>query len=134
MKFTKVDKIVWSCLAIGFVIVIIGMAHTAITQRIQVDTRAIVGILFIPVLLVLIALYDKFIRKKRGGNGKGGIRRGWTEQEKEDVRHRQGGVCAKCGKSPPRWEYHHRNGNRGDNSLSNCQALCPNCHSVKTHG
>ncbi len=62
------------------------------------------------------------------------IRKGWTELEKEDVRIRQHGVCNKCGRPPPRWEYHHRNGNRSDNNLSNCEGLCPNCHSVKTHG
>jgi len=60
-------------------------------------------------------------------------RRGWTETEKEQVRTRQGGMCKKCGKPPPRWDYHHKNGNSSDNSLSNCEGLCPNCHSLKTN-
>lgn len=60
-------------------------------------------------------------------------RRGWSEQEKEQVRIRQRGLCKLCGKPPPRWEYHHRDGNRSNNSLNNCEGLCPNCHSVKTH-
>ena len=61
------------------------------------------------------------------------VRRGWTPDEKEQVRIRQDGKCAHCGKPPPRWEYHHVNGDRSDNSMSNCEGLCPNCHSVETH-
>lgn len=61
------------------------------------------------------------------------IRKGWTEQEKEDVRIRQRGVCNKCRKPPPRWEYHHKDGNRNNSNVSNCEGLCPNCHSVKTY-
>lgn len=60
-------------------------------------------------------------------------RRGWTELEKEQVRIYQDSKCNKCGRPPPRWEYHHRDGNRSNNSLRNCEGLCPNCHSVKTH-
>jgi len=60
-------------------------------------------------------------------------RRGWNEQEKEEVRIRQDGKCYKCGRPPPRWEYHHSDGNHNNNSLINCEGLCPNCHSVKTH-
>lgn len=104
------------------------------TRNVYVDPQGIAYLIFIPVLLGLIILYDKFIRNKRGGNSKGEIRRGWTEDEKESVRNRQGGVCNKCGRHPPRWEYHHKNGNRGDNSLNNCEGLCPNCHSGKTYG
>ncbi len=26
----------------------------------------------------------------------------------------------------------HKNGNRSDNGERNCQALCPNCHAIKT--
>ena len=134
MKFSKIDKIFIICMAIVFVLTIIFLPNPLNTPNVYVDPKAIVGIVFFPVLLGLIFLYDKFIRKKRGDNGKGGIRRGWTEDEKESVRNRQGGVCNKCGRHPPRWEYHHRDGNRSNNNLSNCEGLCPNCHSVKTHG
>jgi len=61
------------------------------------------------------------------------IRKGWTVDEKEQVRIRQDGKCAHCNKPPPRWEYHHINGDRSNNSLDNCEGLCPNCHSVETH-
>ena len=60
-------------------------------------------------------------------------RHGWSESEKEQVRIRQDGKCKMCHKPPPRWEYDHIDGNRENNDLSNCQGLCPNCHSVKTN-
>jgi len=61
------------------------------------------------------------------------VRRGWTVEEKEQVRIRQDGKCAHCGKPPPRWDYHHSDGDRSNNSMDNCEGLCPNCHSVETH-
>ena len=61
------------------------------------------------------------------------VRRGWTADEKEQVRIRQDGKCAHCGKPPPRWDYHHVDGDRSNNSLKNCEGLCPNCHSIETH-
>ena len=61
------------------------------------------------------------------------IRKGWTELEKEDIRIRQRGLCNKCARPPPRWEYHHKDGNRNNDNLDNCEGLCPNCHSIKTH-
>jgi len=60
-------------------------------------------------------------------------RRGWTELEKEQVRIRQDGKCAKCQRPPPRWEYHHKDEDRSNNGLENCQGLCPNCHSIETN-
>ena len=61
------------------------------------------------------------------------IRKGWSESEKEEVRINQNGRCALCHKPPPRWEYDHIDGDRTNDRVSNCQGLCPNCHSVKTH-
>ena len=89
----------------------------------------------IVILIVIIAI----VKSRRKPNVQEGYdysqvpRHGWTEIEKEQVRIRQNGKCNKCGRPPPRWEYHHRNGDRSNNSLSNCVGLCPNCHSVMTH-
>jgi len=60
-------------------------------------------------------------------------RRGWNEEEKRRVRVRQDGKCARCHIPPPRWHYDHIDGDRSNNSMDNCQGLCPNCHDVKTH-
>ncbi len=92
------------------------------------DAKATVAM---TLLLIGIIVYYKYFKKKRGS--KGVVRRGWNEQQKSQVRNRQNGKCAKCGDSPPRWEYHHKDGDRSNNAIWNCQGLCPNCHSVKTH-
>ena len=61
------------------------------------------------------------------------IRKNWTEQEKQQVRISQGGNCFRCGIPPERWEYHHADKDRSNNSLSNCHGLCPNCHRNATY-
>jgi len=87
------------------------------------------GILFL--IIIIIAAAAK--RKSGSETSEPRTRRSWTEIEKEKVRIRQNGKCQKCHRPPPRWEYHHKDGDRSNNDLSNCQGLCPNCHSVKTH-
>lgn len=100
----------------------------------QVETALAMTFMMGVAGFALPLLVLKELRKRtRGSRQIGGIRRGWDEDEKRQVRRRQDGRCNKCGDSPPRWEYHHRDGNRSNNSLSNCEGLCPNCHSVKTH-
>ncbi len=87
-----------------------------------------IGLIFVIILAIIAGRYrKKFLAESLP-------RKGWTEVEKEQVRIRQDGKCAKCQKPPPaRWEYHHMDGNTSNNSLENCEGLCPNCHSVKTH-
>jgi len=87
-----------------------------------------VGLIFVIILAIIAGRYrKKFLAESLP-------RKGWTEVEKEQVRIRQDGKCAKCQKPPPaRWEYHHVDGDTSNNSLENCEGLCPNCHSVKTH-
>ena len=86
-----------------------------------------IGLIFIIILAIIAGRY----RKKFLAQSLASI--GWTEAEKEKVRTRQDGKCAKCQKPPPaRWEYYHIDGDRTNNSLDNCEGLCPNCYSIKT--
>jgi ribosomal protein S27AE len=86
-----------------------------------------IGLIFIIILAIIAGRY----RKKFLSQSLASI--GWTEAEKEKVRTRQDGKCAKCQKPPPaRWEYYHIDGDRTNNSLDNCEGLCPNCYSIKT--
>ena len=78
---------------------------------------------------VLPLLVLKEIRK---GARRSSPRRGWNEIQKKQVQNRQEGVCNICGEIPPIWRFDHKDGNRNNNSMSNCQGLCPNCHDVKT--
>ncbi len=59
-------------------------------------------------------------------------RRGWSGFEKEQVRERQYGKCNMCYTPQSHWKYDHIDGNKSDNDIDNCQALCPDCYSVKT--
>jgi HNH endonuclease len=40
--------------------------------------------------------------------------------------------CAICKRGAGLWNYDHIDGNRSNNDISNCQALCLNCHAKKT--
>ena len=59
-------------------------------------------------------------------------RHGWSGFEKDQVRERQYGKCNMCFTPASRWKYDYIDGNKNNNDLINCQALCPDCYSVKT--
>jgi len=61
-------------------------------------------------------------------------RKNFSEAFKKLVRKSQNHKCIKCKEKLEEGaiEYHHIDGNRSNNSLSNCEALCSNCHSKKT--
>ena len=40
--------------------------------------------------------------------------------------------CNICGKKSDIWDFDHIDGDRSNNNMWNCQALCPNCHAEKT--
>ncbi len=116
-----------------------GLRFDSQTGNVSLNDNQTGGIVIgVIIIIIIIAGIAKAASSKSGSNNyetyQDVSRRGWTSDEKEQVRIRQGGQCAHCGKPPPRWEYHHKNGNRGDNGMRNCEGLCPNCHSVETHG
>jgi len=87
-----------------------------------------IGLIVVIILAIIAGRYrKKFLAESLQSEG-------WSEVQKEQVRIRQDGLCAMCQKLPPaRWEYHHIDGNSSNNSLENCEGLCPSCYSVKTH-
>ncbi len=58
-------------------------------------------------------------------------KRGWSRDEKEQVRAWQHGRCNMCYREPSRWAYDHFDRNKRNNDISNCQGLCPECKSEK---
>lgn len=62
-----------------------------------------------------------------------GNRKQFSKLNKQKMLIRQNFCCADCGGFLEYPEFHHRDGNRSNNSLSNCVALCANCHR-KRHG
>jgi len=61
-------------------------------------------------------------------------RRGWTDPEHKEVLNRQNGRCNICGQVSGTFQFDHKDGNKNNNDLDNCQALCPNCHDRKSRG
>lgn len=61
-------------------------------------------------------------------------RRSFTAQTRRHVLRIQNFKCGICKRNVGVWDYHHKDGNRGNNNTSNCQALCPTCHAKRSRG
>ena len=91
----------------------------------QVGARGwLISILLIIIAAVIGIVIKKLARKKE--------RRGFPDVVKERVLKKQSHRCANCKRLLNVVDWDHKNGKRYDNSESNCQALCPNCHAIKT--
>ena len=60
------------------------------------------------------------------------VRKGFSQGTRERILRKQNHRCVYCRKVLRVIDYHHKNGNRSDDRENNCQALCPNCHAIKT--
>jgi len=81
---------------------------------------------FIFIIIIVAVIWNLTHRSKK--------RRYFPADVKREVLKDQNYNCAICKRSAGVWDYDHINGNRSDNDISNCQALCPNCHAKKTRG
>jgi HNH endonuclease len=61
------------------------------------------------------------------------IRLYFATSTKKQALHKQRQKCGICGKGLAKFniDFDHKNGNRSDNRLSNCRALCTPCHRKK---
>jgi hypothetical protein len=92
------------------------------------------------IILVILALAIAFIprihrtEKTIPWKKRKGIRRNFPIQVQDQVLRAQKYNCANCGLSisRPLVHYDHIDGNHSNIEISNCQALCPNCHTLKT--
>ena len=90
------------------------------------DFENILGLLiFIGIIPIFILI--TFGSKRR----KAKKRRAFTQDTKDLVLSRQNYRCNMCGIGAEHWDFDHI-GSRANNSPSNCQALCLNCHRTKT--
>ena len=60
------------------------------------------------------------------------IRKSFPEKIKKATLEIQNYCCKACGKKSKVWDFDHIDGDSSNNSLENCQALCPDCHAEKT--
>ncbi|MGA7370124.1 MAG: HNH endonuclease signature motif containing protein [Nitrososphaeraceae archaeon] len=88
--------------------------------------------LVISILLIAAAAAIGMGIKRRSRKKKQEERHGFPDIVKERVLKKQNHRCAHCRHLLNVVDWDHKNGKRYDNSESNCQALCPNCHAVKT--
>jgi len=65
-------------------------------------------------------------RKKKG------IRQQFSKLVKQKVLIRQNFRCKLCLNTLVEIDFDHIDGYTSNNDISNCQALCPNCHAMKT--
>ena len=86
-------------------------------------------VLSLGIVLSLLGLVAFTRRNKRK---KSGERKGFPKYVKQNVLRKQGHKCAHCKKTLNVVDWDHKNGDRSNNKENNCQALCPNCHAVKT--
>ena len=89
------------------------------------------GTAIIIVILVVISGIALAIRKlKRRGRRR--ERQHFSDSVKESILRKQNHKCAHCKRILNVVDWDHKNEDRSNNSESNCQALCPNCHAIKT--
>ena len=58
-------------------------------------------------------------------------RKNFPKSVREIILIKQAFRCKACKKGFPKLHFDHIDGDRSNNSFSNCQALCPNCHAKK---
>jgi len=70
--------------------------------------------------------------EKNSRNIKRGKRKQFSTKTQKLALLKQRNLCADCGIFLWYPEFHHKDGDRTNNHISNCEALCPNCHAKKT--
>jgi hypothetical protein len=83
-------------------------------------------ILFFAIIVGIIVIWKVTHRKKE--------RRFFSLEVKRQILKNQNYKCAICKRNIEVWDYDHKNGDRSNNKIVNCQALCLNCHAKKTRG
>ncbi|MGA9154646.1 MAG: hypothetical protein WBZ36_29030 [Candidatus Nitrosopolaris sp.] len=100
--------------------------HTIISS--STDSRVGTFIISVSVVIIIAAV----ARKLKHRRGKYKERQHFSDSIKEKVLEKQSHRCADCNRVLNVVDWHHRNGDRSDNGETNCVALCPNCHAIKT--
>ena len=76
-----------------------------------------------------LELYAQYVTRRKKKPEK---RKDFSISIKKAVLARQLNRCGSCMSHYPRLQFHHKDRNHSNNSISNCQALCPNCHDMKS--
>ena len=79
-----------------------------------------------------LKLAEMLLRILEKDSSKPKSRRVFSKSIKAETLEMQNHRCKSCGKESDVWDFDHADSNSSNNSLENCQALCPNCHAKKT--
>jgi len=108
-----------------------------LSQSTSGNNGAIIGIVVF-IIIVIIAVVAKSRGKSTSSQEQLG-RQGFSESIKRQVLNNQRNKCYKCqepigqvGAKLIWFDFDHIDGNNWNNDISNCQALCKNCHADKT--
>jgi len=82
--------------------------------------------------LIVNSEKKKKLAKATKSSRNGTKRRQFTKLTKQKVLIQQDFRCKSCKNSLEFPEFDHVDGNSSNSDISNCQALCPNCHAKKT--
>jgi hypothetical protein len=88
-------------------------------------------LVFFLLFLILFGLLTWLLRILKYRTKK---RRSFSIQTKNLILKNQKFRCSICRMNVGIWDYDHKDGNRRNNKVSNCQALCPICHAKKSRG
>jgi hypothetical protein len=84
------------------------------------------------IIMILWSISGILVLIKKKKKYKYTERKGFPEYLKEEILQKQKYKCAHCKTYLRVREFDHKDGDRSNNDISNCQALCPTCHSLKT--
>ena len=84
------------------------------------------------VIAVIKLAYNKGYQDGRNIGKKKSSRRYFTMKTKKAILLFQGLRCRSCGNYTGVYDFDHIDGNKANNLSNNCQALCLNCHRIKT--
>jgi hypothetical protein len=101
-------------------------ALTFLKTHFKIFGLIVLSLGFILSILALAAFRRRHKRRKSRE------RKGFPRYVKEKILRKQDHKCAHCRKVLNVVDWDHKNGDRSNNKENNCQALCPNCHAVKT--
>jgi len=77
-------------------------------------------------------LISSTIKEALQSNSEKPKRKKFSNYTRKKVLKRQGYRCRRCSRILDEADFHHIDGNRHNNHISNCEALCPNCHAKMT--
>ena len=123
----KVVRIIFVAVAMNSLAILQQSVEAASHTKISIfeasyDLPLLIFLFFIIGLALLISKQRKRERKL------------FTAEVKRVILRKQRNKCAYCRGNPGVLDFDHKDGNRSNNKLSNCVALCPNCHAKKTRG